>query len=415
MAPKRKPEPRRKRGTGTIQRQPDGSYIARTSGRERSGRFSDRQAAEEALELWNRQIGRGVDPNDSRQRLRDFIYTWLAEVVKPHCKPRTYEMYKQFVGYATAILGDTALEALTTQAIERCLASLRADLSPQSVEHVRAVLRNALNVAKRWKLITENPVTDVPKINVPQKGDTSLSPIQVAILLAAVEDDRLCALYHVALILGLRRGELLGLRWSDVDWLAGTITVAQQVSEGEGRKVGIVPYTKSDEIRLLPATTDLLARLRQRQALDEAEGRHVQKRATEKAGKEGKPTPIVRWNKDDLIFCSTTGTPIQPSNFNRRFAALIRRINADTRAQAKAEGWTRETLQAALLPDSLSPHDLRHTALTDLAANAEAKAVQSIAGHADIDTTMRIYAGRRMTAMRAAVEAVEKARKGKVG
>jgi integrase len=63
------------------------------------------------------------------------------------------------------------------------------------------------------------------------------------------------------------------------------------------------------------------------------------------------------------------------------------------------------------LPADLSPHDLRRTALTDLAAHGEAKAVQGIAGHADIDTTMRLYARRRMTAMRAAVEEMEKGRK----
>lgn len=391
MAPKRKPQPRRKRGTGTIQQQPDGTYIARTAGRERSGRFSTRSDAEEALERWNVQIGRGTNPNDSRQRLRDFVYVWLADVVKPHRKPRTYDMYRTFIGYATATLGDIALEALTTRAIERCLAQLRSDgLSPQSVEHVRAVLRNALNVAKRWKLIAENPVVDVPKIDVPKRGDRALTPAQVAILLAAVENDRLCALYHVALTLGLRRGELLGLRWSDVDWENGTLTVARQVSEDVGRTIAIVPYTKNDEIRVLPIGADLLERLRQRRALDDAEGKHAQRKAAEQAEQAGAPVPLVRWNADDLIFCSTTGTFIHPSNFNRRFAALIKRLG---------------------LPADTSPHTLRHTALTDLAVHGEAKAVQSIAGHADIDTTMRIYAGRRMAAMRAAVEAVEKERR----
>jgi integrase len=82
---------------------------------------------------------------------------------------------------------------------------------------------------------------------------------------------------------------------------------------------------------------------------------------------------------------------------------LVTRINKRLRAEGAPA--------ATLLPADLSPHDLRHTALTDLAAHGEAKAVQNIAGHADIDTTMRVYAGRRMSAMRTAVEAVEKARK----
>jgi integrase len=111
----------------------------------------------------------------------------------------------------------------------------------------------------------------------------------------------------------------------------------------------------------------------------------------------------VRWNTAGLIFCSEVGTPLLLPNFNRSFGWLVTRINK----QLKASG----TDPSLLLPADLSPHDLRKTALTDLAAHGEAKAVQGIAGHADIDTTMRLYARRRMTAMRAAVESMEQGRK----
>lgn len=418
MAKKQRGE-RRKRGTGTIQKQRDGTFIARTAGKERSGRFpagpAGYEEAERALDQWNKQLGQGVDPNDSRMKFRDFIRAWLIEVVKPHRRPRTFEFYARHAGYATAICGDTAVEALGTRQLEKVLAQLRLDgLSPRSVDHVRAVLVNALNVAgpKRWKLIDDNPAAAIPKIKVPEQEEKALTAAQVAVLLRAIETDRLCALYHVALTLGLRRGELLGLRWSDIDWTAGTITVAQQVGEGEGRKIGIQPYTKSDEgLRVLPVGADTLARLRMRQAEDAIEAQLAQQRATKKAEKEGVPTPLVVWNPDDLVFCSDVGTFIQPSNFNRRFAALIERTNKQTRARAQAEGWKKDELQALLLPVETSPHTLRHTALTDLAAHGEAKAVQSIAGHADIETTMNLYAGRHAGAMRAAVEAVEKARK----
>jgi integrase len=392
---------RRKRGSGTIQKQRDGSFIARTAGRERSGRFPDRPAAEEALERWNVQLGTGVNPNDARQKLRDFARTWLVEVVQPHKRPGTFAFYLRHIGYATAIIGDIPLEGLTVRVIEKCLAQLtRNGLSPRSVEHVRAVLRNALNVAKRWKLITENPAADAPAIAVYERPERALTVVQVAVLLAAVEMDRLCALFHLALTLGLRRGELLGLRWSDIDWAAGTITISQQVSEGEGRPTAIVPYVKSDEgQRVLPLPSDLAARLQARYAADEAEARIAQERARLAAEKAGTPIPLVRWNPHGLVFCSEAGTVMQPSNLNRRIAELVKRVNRAT------------TDPALRLPLDLSPHTLRHTALTDLAAHGEAKAVQNIAGHADIATTMELYAGRRMAAMRATVEAVEEARR----
>lgn len=293
------------------------------------------------------------------------------------------------------------MEGLTVRMIERCLAQLTRDgLAPRSVEHVRAVLRNALNVAMRWKLITENPAAKAPRIYVPEQPPRALTPVQVAILLAAVERDRFCCLFHIALTLGLRRGELLGLRWIDIDWADGTITVAQQVSEGEGRPTAIVPYVKSNEgYRILPLSPNIIARLRVRQATDQAEARTAQLRAGEIAEKEGRPTPLIQWNVYGLIFCSEVGTFMQPSNLNRKITALVKRVNKGVEDPALR------------LPLDLSPHDLRHTALTDLAAHGEAKAVQSIAGHADIATTMELYAGRRMTAMRATVEAVEDARK----
>lgn len=410
MGKKQPRYPRRARGTGKIQRQPDGTFIARTTGHERSGRFPDRSSAEKALDTWNRQIGRGSDPNATRMPFRDFIRSWLADVVKPAKRPSTLEFYTRHAGYATAIMGDVALEAVGTQAIELCLSRLSADLSPRSVDHVRSVLHNAFEVARRWYGLP-NPVNDIPHRRIPQQPERALTPAQVAILVAAIEDDRLGALYYVALILGLRRGELLGLRWPDVDWTNATIAITQQVAEIEGRKVAIVPYVKTDEgLRVLPLPPDLLARLRRRQEQDTAEARITQQRAAEKAQQAGKPIPLIQWNPDDLVFCSDVGTLIMPSNLNRRMTALVRRVNAQTRERATMENWPRETLQALLLPP-ISPHDLRHTALTDLAAVGEAKAVQSIAGHADIETTMNLYAGRRMGAMRAAVEAVEKARK----
>ena len=403
MAAKRQKRPtRRARGTGTIQRQSDGSWIARTSDRSRSGRFPAGQAgyeeAEESLERWNKAIGFGRDPNDSRQSLRDFVYTWLADVVKPRTRPRTYEFYKRHAGYATAKIGDTALEAVGAQQIERMQSKLIDDgLSLRSADHVRAVLSNALGVAKRWGLIDENPAALVPRLSIPKRPERALTPVQVAILLKAVEGTRLECLYHIALTLGLRRGELLGLRWADVDWDKALLTVAQQVTEGEGRKIIIASYVKTDEgQRLLPLTADLLARLRRRQAEDAAEARHIQQRAAERAENRGQPIPLIQWNTGGLVFCSEVGTLIQPSNFNRRFAALVRSINDAT---------------PGALPADLHPHDMRHTALTDLAAHGEAKAVQSIAGHADIETTMNLYAGRRLTAMRAAVEAAEQGRK----
>jgi len=405
MAPKRKHE-RRTRGTGTIQRQRDGSYIARTSDKSRSGRFpagsEGYREAEEALERWNRAVNAGRNPNDSRMKFRDFIRLWLTEGCKK-VQPSTREFYARHAGYATHYIGNLPLEIVDEREIEIMQGKLANDgLSPRSINHVRAVLRNALNVAKRWRLVTENPAVNVPEWPVNEDGGQVLTPAQVAILLTSVEGERLCVLYHIALTLGLRRGELLALRWSDIDWDACILSVEQTVKEGEGRKIGI-GIVKSRKARDLPLSDDLIVLLRKRQQEDIEEGRIMQQRATNKAEKDGAPIPLVHWNPLGLVFCSEAGTMIQLSNFNRSFGWLVARINKQLK--------NTDAPHALYLPSDLSPHDMRHTALTDLAATGEAKAVQGIAGHADIDTTMRLYAKRRMTAMRDALEKMEWGRK----
>ena len=401
MAPKQE---RRKRGTGTIQQQRDGSYIARTTDHSRSGRFpagsKGYRQAEEALEKWNRAVTAGRDPNDSRMRLRDFIRLWITEGCKK-VQPSTREFYTRHAGYATNYIGDLPLEVIDEREIEIMQGKLSDDgLSPRSINHVKAVLRNAFNVAVRWKMMTENPAASVPDWRVDEDEGAVLTPAQVAVFLSAVEGHRLSALYHIALVLGLRRGELLALRWEDVD--GDTLHVEQTIKEGEGRRleIGIV---KSRKARDLPLSPDLLARIDARRLEDAAEARIAQQRATEKAEKDGTPIPLVRWNVAGLIFCSDVGTPLRLSNFNRSFGWLVTRINKELKRVGADP--------SLLIPSDLSPHGLRKTALTDLAVHGEAKAIQGIAGHADIDTTMRLYARRRMDAMRDAVEKMEKGRR----
>ncbi len=333
-------------------------------------------------------------------KLRDFLEVWLIEGCKK-VQPSTREFYARHAGYATNYIGDIPLELIDEREIERMQGKLSDDgLSPRSINHVRAVLRNAFNVAVRWKMLVSNPASAVPEWRVDEDQGHVLTPAQVAVFLHAVEGTRLAALYYIALVLGLRRGELLALRWVDFD--GDVLHVEQTIKEGEGRKpeIGIV---KSRKARDLPLSSDLTARLEIRRLEDAAEGRTAQQRAAEKAQQRGEPIPMIRWNTAGLIFCSEVGTPLLLPNFNRSFRWLVTRINK----QLKASGAD----PSLLLPADLSPHDLRRTALTDLAAHGEAKAVQGIAGHQDIDTTMRLYARRRMTAMRAAVDAMEQGRR----
>jgi integrase len=170
---------------------------------------------------------------------------------------------------------------------------------------------------------------------------------------AQVEGHRLEALYHLALSLGLRRGELLALRWSDIDWDAGTLRVAQSKSDA-GR-------------RTVPLGAALVERLREHWRWQQEE-RRIQG---------------MRWREHGLVFPSNVGTPIVPRNLLRHF---------------------KDALSAAGLPD-VRLHDLRHTCATLLAAQGTPPALaMRILGHSQIAVTMEVYTHAQLDDMRAALD-----------
>jgi integrase len=383
---------RRKRGSGSVLKdRQTGQYIARTADRTRSARFATRQEAEKALLEWNQLAADGFNLTDMRQSVQVFLTRWLEHKrVGKKVKSSTLTSYTRSCNYMIPYIGKIAICDLNALHIQQMLDALQSELAPRSVHHVRSVLRNALNTARKWKLLRDNPAMDVEVQKVERQKDKALDPVEIVALLNATAGHRLDALYHLTLALGLRRGEILGLRWIDVDWEAGTLEIAQQVSPGEHGRAEIVPYLKNDSSRrTLPLTDDLVARL-QAHWSNQQEERMTARRREDNEEKTTGQRPI-HWQEYGLIFPSERGTPLYPCAFSStHFKRMLRKAG---------------------LSDEICFHDLRHTALTDLAAVAEAKAVQSIAGHSDIQTTMNLYAGRRIDAMRKAVEQMEEKRR----
>jgi integrase len=379
---------RRKRGSGKLSYDRKAKqWIARTSDGTRSGRFATYQEAETALNEWNDRQKHGYNLSSARQTVHHYTAMWLNDVAAPRVKASTLEFYKRHLGYAMSYIGKLALEDVHAADIQRALNRLRADgLSAQSVRHVRSVLKNAFSRAVDWKIIRENPIVGVDPPRVEALEERSLTADELVRFFGAIHGDRLEALYHLALTLGMRRGELLGVRWKDINWKEAALTVVQQVVTVNGETKIDSLKTKSSR-RVLPLTQSLVDILKAHETNQKEEARIIQQRAADKAKRAGQPTPLIQWNEHGLVFCAVNGNLIMPRNLTRDFKQML----------AKAG-----------LPHAIRLHDLRHTALTNFAAVAEAKAVQSIAGHADIDTTMRVYAGRQIDAMRAAVEALEK-------
>lgn len=241
--------------------------------------------------------------------------------------------------------------------------------SKRQIQFIHAVLRNALTNAEREELVTRN-VAKLVQIPAPRyKIGQALPVADVRRILVEAKSTRLYALYVLAATLGLRRGELLGLRWADLDLDAATLRGAQTVQRVRGELV--VDQTKTEAsdatIPLPKITRRVLADHRDRQATEQAEAGEL-------------------WTDFDLVFPTSFGTPIEPRNLNRHFHAL--------RARAG-------------LPD-VRLHDLRHTVVSLLLAlRTPPHVVQAIARHADLGVTLTIYAHTNLDAMRDALDSIE--------
>jgi integrase len=288
-----------------------------------------------------------------RQTVRPYLDRWLETTVKATVRRRTYDSYCQLAAnHNIPALGHHQLTALAPQHVQEMLNEKSdAGPSPRTCQYIRAVLRRALNQAMKWGLVVRNAaaLADPPKGKAREM--VPFTPGQAKAFLRAIKGDRLEGLYVLALATGLRQGELLGLRWDDVDQDAGTMLVRRQVQRIGGALVLTDLKTeKSQRTLALPAFA--LA------ALKEHRVRQSEERLA--AGH--------RWEDQDLVFPSSIGTPAEGSNILRQFYAHLDRAKLDR----------------------IRFHDLRHSAATFLLLQGFAdRTVMEILGHTSLAMTSR--------------------------
>lgn len=378
-----KPKTRRRgHNEGSIYRTKDGTYRGAVflgygaNGRPKRKYVSGKTRAEvnRAVTALLSDRQRGIPIASKSPTVGAFLDQWLADVVKPGTRDRTYESYEMIVRtHLKPMLGRHKLEKLTAQHIQELLAATKnAGASGRTLQNIRGVIRAALNQAMRWDLIARNvaTLTDAPRLE-PFAGKP-LSPAEVTRFLTAAKGDRLEALYACAVWLGMRQGELFGLRWQDIDYEAGTLTVSKQLQwAGTHPKVASLVEPKTDRSkRTLPLPAPVAAALKA----------HRQRQLIERmlAGS--------RWDTGwGLVFCTTIGTPLDQSNVLKAYRAVLKTAGIDSRRF----------------------HDLRHSCGTFLTAkNVHPRIVMEILGHAQISTTMNTYSHVDLSSMKAALDAL---------
>ena len=353
-----------KRGNseGSIVQRSDGRYMARVTlpdGRRRAYYGKTRAEAAQKLQRAMAAIDGGMPLPGERLLVGAFLEGWLTDHAAQRVRDKTLRTYRDLVRLHIApVIGRISLVKLTPQHVERMMDKTAGKgMSPRTAVHCRAVLRNALSHAMRHSLVSRNvaALADPPK--VPESEVRAITPAAARQVLAAVRGDRLEALFTVALACGLRQSEALGLRWSDVDLDSATLRVQRSLQRVNGEYQVLEPKTKRSR-RTISLPAPVATSLRKHKA-----------RQTEERLKVGPAWEGDVW--EGLVFTDATGRPLSTFHVGRRFKVLI---------------------SVASLPE-MRYHDLRHGAASLMAAQGvPARVVMEVLGHAQISTTMNIYA-----------------------
>jgi integrase len=352
---------RRGNNEGSIYRRKDGYWVGQYGVQTAEGtntRYIYGKRREDVREKLTKAIADrdgGLVYDAGNITVGEYLDRWLNDSVRDTVRQRTWERYEQFVRvHLTPALDKIKLAKLTPAHVRGLYRDkLNSGLATRTVLHIHRALSKALKQAAADGLIPCNPAAPVKP---PQPRGEEIRPLnreQVRVLFEAVSGDRLEALYIVAVTAGLRRGELQGLKWDDLDLEARMLQVRRTLAEPKGGYIFEAP--KSGKGRNIRLTQRAIAALRM----------HRKRQLEERMLKAG------LWKEQGLVFPSAVGTPIWGGNLNRAFKA---------------------TLQRAGLPKSTRFHDLRHTCATLLLMQGvNPKFVQELLGHADISLTLNVF------------------------
>lgn len=306
-----------------------------------------------------------MSADDGEVSVADYLAEWL-ERRRSRLSPTTHQSYRQTIAcYLTPHLGHLAPGQIDRRLLEGLYAHLLTGggtdgrpLSPSTVKYVHAVISRALEDARIDGLIATNPA----RLARPPRHDPRQvtlaeelkvwTPEEAARFLAFVDDHRWRALFHLALGTGARRGELLGLRWQDVDLDAAQVRIRRALSVVDG--VTRLLATKTARVRCLSVGGSVVEALR----------RHREEQERLRAAAD-------RWDNEwGLVFTDASGRPIDPKRVTDEFRTLVRRAPVPV----------------------VRFHDLRHAHATILVAEGvPLKVVSERLGHTHIAISMDIY------------------------
>jgi integrase len=354
---------KRGNGEGSIYKRKDGRWVGQYLVYTAAGpkyRYiygKTRQAVAEKLAKTIADRDGGLIFDAGKMKLGEYLDRWLSDSVKGTVRASTYERHEAIIRlHIKPSLGRVGLKKLTPAHVRGLIGEkLNAGLAPATVRKIHSTLHKALSQAVSDGMVPRNAAD----VKAPRPTPEEMRPLSKAEARAFLEaaretGDRFEALYVLAIATGLRRGELLGLRWDDVDLKRGTLRVGRAlVREGGRHALGETKTRRGRrQINLTPRTVNALKT-------------HRKNQLEEKIRRTG------LYQDHGLVFASGVGTPLNPENLVKRsFKPLLKKAG---------------------LPE-IRFHDLRHTCATLLLGRGvHQKFVQELLGHATIAMTLDTY------------------------
>lgn len=339
--------------------------------------------------LTERDAGVAVKP--AQQTLNDYLDRWLETAARPRVRPKTFVGYQNLLDrHIRPALGARPLSKISPLEVQQTFQAMQEKgLSARTIEYARMVLKQAFKQAIQWRLLTFNPCdgVQIPKRERPEMQ--ALSPEQARRFLAVARSTRYGALFELALTTGLRPSEYLALKWEDIDFERGTLSVVRSLDAEPGGGYRLEETKTRNSRRVVKLLPNVLSAL--------LEHRQAQQQQREQAGE--------RWNEQGFVFTNESGGPLDRHNLAHRHF--------------------RKILEEAGLPQ-IRLYDLRHTAATlALSAGVPVKVVSEMLGHSSVALTLDVYshvlphmqedAARKMAALLEATEREEEGDRHTIG
>jgi integrase len=302
-----------------------------------------------------RELKEGLPAPDENQTVKKFLTHWLEDCHKPSVRHSTYVRSEQAIRlHIVPVIGHIKLTKLSPHQVQGLLTRKRdAGLAPRTVQIIHAVLRVALNQAVKWGDVNRNVAMLAKAPRTASKEIDSLNPDEVRTFLKAISGHRLEALFVLAITTGLRQGELMGLRWADVDLDEAQLRVTFTLQRFDGEYRLVEPKSRTSRRTVALPKTAILA-------LRAHRTRQIQERML--VGPE--------WIDTGMVFTGLKGNYLNACVASQQFHKIL-----------KTAGLRHQRF-----------HDLRHCCASMLvAAGVHPRVVMEVLGHSQISLTMNTY------------------------